>query len=569
MAIRVERVRPIVQTYKRAGERAPLNPYSAHSIQSYNTTTTKGVPSALLCLLYGPFPYPCTGTRTARHLTRRLRLFCQLFELPTRRAATHWRATHRTGLYWHFIPPGWHRSQRRPPTAGVPTVDMAKVSPDATPQTTSSSKSGLTKRQRAHKVLREDTADHLDPISRTVFEKGRVASGFADLESVGLIYPEENLNRALRALGYALVIGLVITYASHPQVFTKSAFTSRLGYSNVCIALDTKPAKYISSVLLQFFSYFCLEYSRTDILRSNAIWEHKRAHGLPNIRWRYYLNVGANVVFAMSSVIFTGIVLMFAPHHGTEQDDHGHDKADNSGDLWVHTMTFIQWIWANAFLLLVNHLDAEFQTRTQKIVFWTYIFFCIVSPLEVIVNYAWFDKEGTYLTPWWLNMFLDYGWLLLHGSIVAAGVPMSTALVRNPKEPRIFYLDPEHFAMKQKEVRTTTKATKATKHVDFYTNSSLRSLCFAPRRTYANSSLRPSCFAPRRTKTNSPPPLLARQSSMSFSSPLFCAPSSSPCWSALPSTSAPSLASASPPTRSPRPTRPSRWTRRRACNPVP
>ncbi|GMI16927.1 hypothetical protein TrLO_g7089 [Triparma laevis f. longispina] len=59
---------------------------------------------------------------------------------------------------------------------------------------------------------------------------------------------------------------------------------------------------------------------------------------------------------------------------------------------------------------------------SQRIVFWTYIFFCVVAPAEVIVNYWWYDKEGTYLTPPALNFFLDYAWLFLHLSIVASKI---------------------------------------------------------------------------------------------------------------------------------------------------
>ena len=120
---------------------------------------------------------------------------------------------------------------------------------------------GLTQRRKTYRILREDTADTLSPLSRTLFElhhEGKSAASSKQLEDVGVTYPEQELARAMSGLSVAIWVGMITTALTHPEVFEESAFTPRLGYSNICIALDTEPAKYISSVLLHFFAYFCI-----------------------------------------------------------------------------------------------------------------------------------------------------------------------------------------------------------------------------------------------------------------------------------------------------------------------
>ena len=75
------------------------------------------------------------------------------------------------------------------------------------------------------------------------------------------------------------------------------------------------------------------------------MWEYNRIHGHKNSIWKYRLNVFIDCLFIASSVTFSGVVLMFAPHHGTKVDHHGHPLEESSSHLWIHTLTFIQWIW--------------------------------------------------------------------------------------------------------------------------------------------------------------------------------------------------------------------------------
>ena len=318
---------------------------------------------------------------------------------------------------------------------------------------------GLTHRRKTYRILREDTADTLSPLSRTVFKlhhEGQSAASSKQLEDVGVIYPEQMLARAMGGLSVAIWVGMITTALTHPEVFEESAFTPRLGYSNICIALDTEPAKYISSVLLQFFAYFCIEYARTDVLRSEALWEYNRIHGKSdqNSIWKYRLNVAIDCLFIASSVTFSGVVLMFAPHHGTKVDHHGHPLEESSSHLWIHTLTFIQWIWVEALLLLSNYLEAVSYAkvpRSTKIFFWTFFALCVVAPTEVVINYAYFDKHGTYLTPPWFNAALDFCWLFMNSTVVFTGLPLSAALVHHPSEPRIFILDPDQKAINEKK----------------------------------------------------------------------------------------------------------------------
>ena len=60
---------------------------------------------------------------------------------------------------------------------------------------------GLTQRRKTYRILREDTADTLSPLSRTLFElhhEGKSAASSKQLEDVGVTYPEQ-----VRAAGLA------------------------------------------------------------------------------------------------------------------------------------------------------------------------------------------------------------------------------------------------------------------------------------------------------------------------------------------------------------------------------
>ena len=313
------------------------------------------------------------------------------------------------------------------------------------------------------RVLREGAVDDLNPLDRTVLEKGRGPAGYADFEDVGLVYPEANLARAMNYLTLTIFACIIITLATHPKVVLDNSFVPLMGYGNVCIFLDTIPARYVAAVGLQIFGYYCLRYAITDVDRTKAVWKHNVVHRKKqmSLRW-YWLSIGTDYAFAASSIVFAGFVLQVAPFHGTQgapAPDHGAHhhllsasgpEMDSSWTMWVHTMTFFQWIWVTSILLMVNFSSSQSKTRGERVFFWTYIAFAFVFPLEVVVNYAAHDRTGDYLTPRGLNLFLDYGWLVLI-AMLPARLPLGTALVRDPRGFRVRDVDPTQKGFREKE----------------------------------------------------------------------------------------------------------------------
>ena len=84
---------------------------------------------------------------------------------------------------------------------------------------------GLTQRRKTYRILREDTADTLSPLSRTLFElhhEGKSAASSKQLEDVGVTYPEQNLARAMSGLSVAIWVDMITTALTHPEVFEES-----------------------------------------------------------------------------------------------------------------------------------------------------------------------------------------------------------------------------------------------------------------------------------------------------------------------------------------------------------
>ena len=176
------------------------------------------------------------------------------------------------------------------------------------------------------RVLREGAVDDLNPLDRTVLEKGRVPAGYADFEDVGLVYPEANLARAMNYLTLTIFACIIITLAIHPKAVLENSFVPLRGYGNVCIFLDTIPARYVAAVGLQIFWYYCLRYAITDVDRTK-VWKHYVVHRKKqmSLRW-YWLSIGTDYAFAARSIVFAGFVLQVAPFHGTQgapAPDHG------------------------------------------------------------------------------------------------------------------------------------------------------------------------------------------------------------------------------------------------------
>merc|ERR1712222_210710 len=71
---------------------------------------------------------------------------------------------------------------------------------------------------------------------------------------------ELSATKYTKAGGEVLVMVLAltwtITYFTRRDVISDNPLRDRLGYNNVCVGLDTKPASYVAALLWPFLSYF-------------------------------------------------------------------------------------------------------------------------------------------------------------------------------------------------------------------------------------------------------------------------------------------------------------------------
>lgn len=286
------------------------------------------------------------------------------------------------------------------------------------------------------RVLKESDVDDISPFDRLIEKNKASAGSYSALEDRGVVYPEVHLSRGIRALVYTLVLAYILSAMFHPDVFRGNSFIERLGYSNICVGIDLPPARQVAMVGLQLFCFFNLQYAFTDIKRSDAVWKHNVAHGLPNRLWRYRICVAADLLYAFSSIVFCGLVLTYAPSHGLEgpivEDEHGHShhRPDSNLLIWTHTGIFIQWIYCLGIMLAVNYWANPIKEKTASRFMKVYIFICIAFPAMLMANYITWGASGNehYLTPFWFNAVLDWTWVVLTTQALGY-LPVGEALV--------------------------------------------------------------------------------------------------------------------------------------------
>jgi len=315
-------------------------------------------------------------------------------------------------------------------------------------------------------VLKEGEVDDMQPLDRMMLTAARGACSYSAMEGLGILYPEVHFSRAMKALTYTMGAAYIITYLTHPEVFHENAFVDRMGYSNICIGIDTVPAKYVTSIGLQLWVYFNIRYAITDITRSTVKWKaNARYNKGQTPLWWFRLCVACDLLYVLSSMIFSGMVMMVVPHHGTETagtldahgkevpllDHHGEEVKlkDDSSVVWGHTLIFIQWIYCLCFMLILNFYSAKHRTSRAKTFFRVYILLCLVAPTVVLLNFYWYDKYGKQFSPAWVTGLLDWGWLLCNG-MVADYLPLGEALVIDPNARRLRQLDPDQKGPREK-----------------------------------------------------------------------------------------------------------------------
>jgi hypothetical protein len=223
-------------------------------------------------------------------------------------------------------------------------------------------------------------------------------------------------NMSLRAqsefLALVLLIPMIITVFTHPEIFEQSIVFQAIGYNTFCVGFDTKPAAYVGACLYVICAHFGLQHVHFKMSRL-ATSEEKHVLAW-NGHSRTFVYV-ANIAYALGSV---GIIIAF--------------QIPPMESMWWHTHPYVFFIVTRYLSLLASfvehsnrtgecgHLPLPYGAKPFMILFGI----CSVClPLFVYPTYALFESTcGVDATsrcdnysppiPVLLLAFVDYGWLI-------------------------------------------------------------------------------------------------------------------------------------------------------------
>jgi hypothetical protein len=223
-------------------------------------------------------------------------------------------------------------------------------------------------------------------------------------------------NMSLRAqsefLALVLLIPMIVTIFSHPEILEHSTFTETIGYNTFCVGFDTKPAAYVGACLYVICAYFGLQHVHFKMRRLATSEEQDILDWNGHSRTFVYV---ANIAYALGSV---GIIIAF--------------QIPPMQSKWWHTHPYVFFVVTRYLSLLASfvehsnrtgpcgHLPLPYGAKPFMIFFG----FCsICLPLFVYPSYALFESTcGVDATsrcdkysppiPVLLFAFVDYGWLI-------------------------------------------------------------------------------------------------------------------------------------------------------------
>lgn len=231
-----------------------------------------------------------------------------------------------------------------------------------------------------------------------------------------------------------LFFPMVITFFTHPEVFSDSPFLTRLGYNDVCVGFDTKPAVYVCMLFSQPAIYMFLMHVHWKVIRIS----YAADHGLTMPQWVVRVLLASDLVLILFACSFV-VVFKVTPF---ETDENGYNWG-----VWVHTGIFMSIIvarWANLATSYLEHyyLDDSLRRPLPAGAMPFFILQTIISlALPAIVTYEYwvYDQvcagvpEGTkcsaYVYPVhpYITAGLDYGWF--------ATLPFTALFLPQDKQP--------------------------------------------------------------------------------------------------------------------------------------
>ena len=200
------------------------------------------------------------------------------------------------------------------------------------------------------------------------------------------------LKAAGEGLFLALVISWIITFVFNPGVIQENPLKTRLGYNNLCVGWDTRPARELAMVLWILISYLALRFVYMNCVR---FYLQSKQEGESGRDFVFKFAIFSNLAFGTAIAVFT-LCLAIPPFDS----------------VWLHTIPFIGFIITRYLVVLALCLEdwPEDETST-KIFLYVYGFISFILPTIYISEYSYYDTHGEKSPwPWQITFALDYGW---------------------------------------------------------------------------------------------------------------------------------------------------------------
>merc|ERR1712037_1001516 len=219
-------------------------------------------------------------------------------------------------------------------------------------------------------------------------------------------------------LVFILALTWTITYFTQRDIISDNPLRDRLGYNNVCVGLDTKPASYVAA-LVAAITELNLDEKHTSTASK-------------------CITLFSSIVSLVSTCILA-VLFMFPP-------------VPDAQAVWIHTGIYVQFIIGRLFGIAVlfyrNYLDGsheELDNTSQGSWIFLHVYSAVSLALPVIfyINYSWYDitrKEGQSPDerpiPATVTMVLDYTWLACVGLTTKFLPPQSTLHLKRQESLR-------------------------------------------------------------------------------------------------------------------------------------
>lgn len=189
----------------------------------------------------------------------------------------------------------------------------------------------------------------------------------------------------------AFIFGFFITTLYNPSYITNNFSLKWGGYNNVCVYIDTAPAKYIASPILTLASYFGLRYCSMDYERTQKM---DLSNTVKNVNW---------IINTLFSIALSCLPLLLTMTPSIEQPIHA----------GLHTLIFIFYILTNTLQFLFRYylgfIKFKNEMSVMNFIYLLVYIFCTIGYITcfVLLMYVRIQPHK------YIFMFFDYSWFIV------------------------------------------------------------------------------------------------------------------------------------------------------------